>query len=814
MVLLTLVSQAQPQALLQEADRQLTLHAYGRSIELYTQLLSDFNTVLKPEQRIAAQASLAFAYKAAGDLQKAENTYRDLIGSGPLPADLSINYLHFAQVLASNGKYRESQAMFEKYNTLKGQQTARKSAAMAPASVGQGAPGTKKIPTKYRLEILELNTKNAEFSPMYFREGLLFVSGKKGGSAIETSGSGGGGGYLDLFYMPNRQDLRIDKIVKADGTVTKAPAQPAPKKEKSLLGGDYYTRATANDSRTLNYAGSYNVTGGLGYQKPGTVQRFDKEINTRYHEGPATFFSDGSRIIFTRNNYNGGRVRQSAEGVTNLKLYTAEQQNGTWVNVQELPINSNEYSVGHPALSKDDQLLFFASDMPGGFGGTDLYVSRYTNGQWSKPVNLGRQVNTKGNELFPFVDEVGNLYFSSDGQKGGLGGLDVYCAYMTNGTQATQIEHLEAPVNSDKDDFGLITDEFRRTGFLSTNRFNDSDDIVRFVRESSLYGCRNLTLRLYDEESNMPLDSVVVEVQSRTDGQPTRTLVTKTNGLAQLCLEGNSDFILRSSKDGFMTSTVGFSTQGMTDDSPSRLEIALFRPKELADTVQLSASAPSGNDGWGVVDPKKSRIRGVVMSERDRKPIEGVVVRLKNECDGMVQQVVTSADGRYEFELTENCEFTLIAAKERYGTNTNRIRKLPRRTPPKVLSADLKMLRVGDIVELDNIYYDLDQWTIRPDAARELDKLVATMRKYPTLSVEIRSHTDSRGENTYNRYLSAQRASSVVNYLASKGISRKRLVAAGYGETMPVNNCVDGVICTEAEYQRNRRTEFKVLAIK
>ena len=121
---------------------------------------------------------------------------------------------------------------------------------------------------------------------------------------------------------------------------------------------------------------------------------------------------------------------------------------------------------------------------------------------------------------------------------------------------------------------------------------------------------------------------------------------------------------------------------------------------------------------------------------------------------------------------------------------------------------------MGDVVSIDNIYYDLGNSTIRPDAARELNKMVATMSRYPSLVIEIRAHTDSRGDAATNKDLSTRRARAVADHLASKGISRKRMLATGYGESMLVNNCTDGIICTENEHQRNRRTEFKVLAIK
>lgn len=800
------ICHAQTDTLLEQANRQLTLKAYGRAIELYTQLLTDAPTTFTEQQRVTAQADLAYAYRQAGSLQKAERAYHDLTASTELTGDQVISYLRYAQLLGTLGKYQESQAMYDKYNKLKGQLSASAKAGveLTPALVNS------KKPIRYRLEVLALNTGNAEFSPMYYRDGLVYVSGKKGGSAIETTGSGGGSGYLDLYYIPDRSQLKVNRLIKADGSVVSKATKGRTRKGRRV-GDDAYTRPTANDSRTTpNYNASLNVTAGLGYnQRSGAgIQPFSRALNSRYHEGPVTFFSDGSRIIFTRNNYDGRRVRQSVEGVTNLKLYTALQQNGNWVNVEELPFNSNDYSVGHPALSKDDQLLFFASDMPGGLGGTDLYVARFVNGKWSKPVNLGKQINTKGNELFPYVDEKGNLYFASDGRRG-LGGLDIYYASLVDGSPTGTIEHLDAPINSAQDDFGLITDSNRKAGYLSTNRQGGNDDIFRFVRESSLYGCRNLTLRIYDEATQQPIDSAVVVVQARGEGRKEQTLVTK-GGLAQLCLEVDNRFIFQTSRDGYVTSTVGFSTSALVDDSPSRLEISLNKFRQVIDTVHV----PPADDGWGSTGTSIARIRGVITTELNPRPIEGVKVKLRNECDGTVQEVLTKVDGHYEFTLAPDCDHTLIATKGQYGTNASRIKKVARKSSPAIVTADVKMLQIGDVVKLDNISYDLDKWTLRPDASRELDGLVTIMQKYPTLTVEIRSHTDSRGDASYNRYVSAQRANSVANYLAAKGISRKRIVAAGYGGTVPLNDCVDGVTCTETEYQRNRRTEFKVLSIK
>ncbi len=791
---------AQTDSLLKQADRLLNYKAYGRAIEAYSELLTAHVDQLSSAQKSTAQGRLAFAYQQVGDNQKAERYYRDAIANN---TDENLQQiLQFAKTLASNGKLQEGQKQYERYLQLKDKQPVQQMPTGQPG-------GLRKDPVRYRLEYLALNSRGEEFSPAFYRDGLVYVAGKKGGSAIETTGNGGGSGYLDLFYVPNRNNLKVGSIINADGTTSKAPDNKI--KVQRNIGEDNYSRSTANDSRTVpNYYEGINISEGLGYNDRhiDLAQRFSQTLNTKYHEGPATFSRDGSRIIFTRNNYNNGRANKSAAGVNKLKLYTATQQNGSWMNIEELPFNSDEYSVGHPTLSHDEQFLYFASDMPGGLGGTDLYVSRYQNGQWGRPVNMGSTINTKGNDLFPFVDEDGNLYFSSDGRKG-LGALDIFFANLSNGVTVKTVEHLDAPINSVQDDFGLITDGNRLGGYFSSNRRDGNDDIYRFVRESSLFGCRDLTIRLYDTNTEQPLDSVSVLIKARGEGRPDLTLVSDANGFLRICLEGANAFIFQASRDGYINSTVGFTTQLLTDDQPSRLEIGLIKPTVVMDTITSISYVVTTTSPL-----TKSRIRGVVMGQRDRRPIEGVTVRLRNECNRSQREYVTGPDGRYTFDLVEGCDYTLIASKPEFGTNTNRIKKLPKKTKPKEVSADLRMLSVGDVVTIDNIYYDLDRFSLRPDAARELDKVVATMQKYPSLIIEIRSHTDSRGEAEHNKALSLQRAKAVASYLVSKGISRKRMATLGMGESQLVNNCTDGVICTDAEHQRNRRTEFKVVEIK
>jgi outer membrane protein OmpA-like peptidoglycan-associated protein len=794
------ITYAQQNVTKQQADHFFYAQSYAQAIAGYTELLNDNSQ--SSEQRKSILFNLAYAYKEVGDFPKAENMYRQLIALGEPTGPYKVAYLYYAQVLGKDGQIQEAQAMFDRYQSVK---------SAEDTQPGMGIPVVEKNNIIYRVETLGINTPNAEFSPAYFREGLVYVAGK-GSSGTSTST---GKGYLNLYYVPFRTDLTATGVYDIVDGVTPVDKFPASANLTNVrVGRDSYTRPTANDSRTIGSFTPFVFSEGLSLEasvaaksQRNSSREFSSEINSKYHEGPVTFSADGSTIIFTRNNFLEGRSGKSSDNINKLKLYTAQLQDGGWANVEELPFNSDEYSTGHPSLSRDGKVLYFASDRPGGQGGTDLYVVRWQNDRWSEPTNLGPRINTSANEMFPFADENGNLYFASDGYENSLGGLDLYYANM-NGRAVPRVFHLDAPLNSSADDFGIISDANRSTGYFSSNRLDGNDDIFRFTRETSLYGCRNLSLRVFEEGSDVPISNATVSVKARGEGKDEQILFTNSEGVINICLDGNNDFVFELSKDEYINSTLGFSTLSLSDDKPTRLGMSMLKLPPAPDSLTLT-------NNWEN-DPNVAipTLRGTVTSEGTNKPIEGVKIILQNECDEKTRQTVTGPDGRYEFELAEGCAYTLVASKPSYGTNKNSITRIPPASTPKVVSANLKMLKAGDYLELDDINYDTGKWEVRKDAARELDKMVATMRKYPTMKIEIGSHTDSQGNAQFNQYLSERRARAALVYLTSKGIARNRMEAKGYGETQLLNKCKDGVLCTEKEHQQNRRTEFKVLSIQ
>jgi outer membrane protein OmpA-like peptidoglycan-associated protein len=609
--------------------------------------------------------------------------------------------------------------------------------------------------------VYPLNSKYSDFSPMFYENGLVFVSARNEGSGIKRVFIQNETPFLDLFLFSDTLSLRKETRKSVEMALASLGSS-----EKSIKPNKIQANENFDDM-----------------EEP-EIEEFSKSINSKYHEGPVTFFKDYKKIVFTRNNYNKGRAKKSDKGVNMLKLFIASKKGNKWTDIKELPINSDQYSTGHPALSPDNRKMYFVSDMPGGFGGTDIYVVDYRDGSWGVPVNLGREINTEGNEMFPFVDEAGNFYFASDGHAG-LGGLDMFYVEFRNGVPFGGVENLGAPINSTKDDFGFITDAQRSHGYFSSNRrkgYSD-DNIYAFTK-----GCNSLNLIVLNQETNEPLADT--ELRMVKNGVNKQRYITNSQGQTSLCLESGSDFEFKAFKEGYEVGTITYGT--MSNSLAKKQQLKLYLE-------------PS----------KRPLVRGRIVSEVDQRPIAGATVTLENERDGSIETIITGVDGRYVFQPVRDGKYSVTAVKDNYAINTESIGKIKNSKKNISVEQNFGMIGEGDIFRLDNIYYDLDKSEIRTDAKKELDnKVIPILKKYPDIQIELRSHTDSRASEEYNLRLSAERAKSVVDYLIKKGISSSRLTAQGYGETELVNECDDSVKCSEVEHQQNRRTEFKILAVK
>ncbi len=437
------------------------------------------------------------------------------------------------------------------------------------------------------------------------------------------------------------------------------------------------------------------------------AEKLEGDFNSKYNESSVVITNDSTTMYFTRNSYNDG-YQKDKTGIIRLKLYKATKKGNSWKEIVELPFNSTEYSVAHPALSPDNAQLYFASDMPGTNGLSDIYVVDVnTDGTYSEPLNLGDQINTEGRDTFPYISKNGDLYFASDGHLG-LGGLDVFVCIDPNDPSKDNIFNLGRPINSKKDDFAFVIDDDTSLGYFTSNRAGGrgSDDIYKLKQLEAL----NTTCE---------------------------TLVA-----------------------------------------------------------------------------------GTVVNKESGEIIPEASVVIYNDKSQTVKDLKSDEKGEFRFMLDCGEEaFTAIGTKETFkqGTDSFKIEgkdaevKLTLELEPEDTVADVGE-DLAKVLDLNPIYFDFDRSFIRADARIELEKVIAYMNEYPSVKIDVRSHTDSRAPDDYNFALSNRRNKSTRKYLVDRGISESRLTGRGYGETQHVNECSNGVKCSEEQHQLNRRSEFIVVA--
>ncbi|MFZ1688782.1 MAG: OmpA family protein [Flavobacteriales bacterium] len=421
------------------------------------------------------------------------------------------------------------------------------------------------------------------------------------------------------------------------------------------------------------------------------AQPLPGEVNGQWHEGPVAFSADGKTMYFTRSHYTGHKLGKDDADVSHLMMFRATLNDaGDWTDIRAFAFNGDDYSTGHPALSNDGHTLYFASDRPGGLGGTDIWMSRDIGTGWTEPVNLGPIVNTPGNELFPTIN--GNtLYFASTAHLN-MGGLDIFST-RTENDEWTIPENMGYPLNTVHDDFSFVLDTVHNGGYLSSDR-TGNDRIHSFLINQRIFSLEGV---VGDSSDFLPnVEASIENIETLEE----RTTLSGPDGVFRFDLEPESTYDVTVHRDGYLNERKRVSTKGLA----------------VSDTLEIS--------------------------------------------------------------------FTLQA------------------------------IEVNKPIAIENIYFDYDKWDIRPDAAVELDKLVAIIKDNPDLGFELGSHTDARGGDLYNLVLSDGRANSTVDYLVRHGADPMRITAKGYGEERLTNRCSNGVACSEEEHQANRRTEFTITYVK
>ena len=434
-------------------------------------------------------------------------------------------------------------------------------------------------------------------------------------------------------------------------------------------------------------------------------EKINGNINTRFHESSLIYTTDYKKdtvIYFTRNNYFKNKKVYGSKNELNLKIYKAEKIDEKWKVYKSLRINSDYYSTGHPFVSPDGRRLYYTSDRPGGYGGTDIYYSEiHQRGGIGTPINAGPIVNTEGNEMFPYVNNEGKLFFSSDGHVG-FGQMDIFSALTDAENEIVDVINLGSPINSSSDDFAYYAHQDGITGYISSNREGGlgGDDIYKFkfTPELSLEGY------VTDGVNAMHLDSVQITLYDQQTQEIIAEALTDSKGYYRMPINRKRNYMIEAARKTHPTKTVFFNTYST--------------------------------------------------------PITTKMIRQ----DIVLEPVM-----------------------------------------------DLKIL-----ADLNKIYFDFNKSSIRPDAAKELDKVVKLMTiTYPDMIISLEAHTDPVGSHEYNDNLSERRAKSTYEYLIAHGVSKDQIVSyKGFGKRRLINHCKGRQDCNDEELELNRRTEFPILQIK
>ncbi|KLT66689.1 OmpA family protein [Pedobacter sp. BMA] len=630
------LSRSHAQYMLKEADAQYQLYNFKKAIDFYEQ-------AYKKKPTLYAAERLGECYAFTGNYTQTESWYAITAG---MPDTHPENVLHYARALQQNAKYAEAKQAYRKYKELN-----KDSAA-----------------TQNNTWLLSCDS-----SLIWMQNPTRTIVSNQGKLNSPQSDWG-------AFLHNNTLTFASDRGNVANGSMSQIPFlvfDGAKRPDKTVYGwtGNAYLKL-------------YSVN------SAGNLQLFPVDANTAYHLGPASFTSDGLEMYFTVTKIPQKPVYVSGKLATvNVEIFSSKQNaSGKWSAPVPFKFNRvNEYSLGDPFISPDGNSLYFVSNMKGGKGGTDIYLSKKTNaGEWELPVNL-MDINTEGNERTPYFYN-NYFYFSTDGRIG-MGGLDIFESQLIEG-KFSAAKNLGYPGNSPQDDFAYIKSG-PKSGYLSSNRNGGlgSDDIYRF-EEQQVFAFK-LSGRVFDKLSRQPLGDAIATL-TKTDGR-TLKIQTDENGTFRFNLDAISNYNLVADKTGFRSDATKIST------------------------VELAASTEIHKDLY---------LEKIVLD----KPIR-----------------------------------------------------------------------------LENIYYDFDKFNIRPDAAIELNKLVKMMQENPTIWIELGSHTDSRGNDQYNQWLSQSRANAAVKYIVERGIDKNRITAMGYGERRLLNDCANGIKCSAAEHQLNRRTEFKIV---
>ena len=505
-------------------------------------------------------------------------------------------------------------------------------------------------------------------------------------------------------------------------------------------------------------------------------------LNTKYNDGSFAFDK----------NTNEGLTMQCNEKSSGCVLIAAKynSKGDFWTGRKPLSFNNKEYSIGHPAISENGNILYFVSNMPGGSGGKDIWKSnRKNDGTWGIPINLGEKINTSGNEMFPFIIGDTLLFFASDGHFG-FGGLDIFYSAFHD-FEFSEPVNIGRPFNSSSDDINLIMKNDLSGGLFCSNRDNSFSD--------EIYSFEGFPLSLF-------VTGFTEEVGTNSPIQDAAIIFTGHNGKSDTVYTNSSGIYLFSDLIPYKQYKVKAHKEGYFDDlrtlNVSKMDV-IYSPDKTKITLNFLLSRKNF----------AAAIRGKITERSTNKPVTRQKVLISGSND-FSSFTFTDINGNYVFtDIKPKATYTIKISKKDYFAESRKceipdIRKATTFSKETGCDMDFQIEKKKEIT-LNNIYYDFDKVKLRDESKIELNKLVSMLKETPNVIIQISSHTDERGNDSYNNKLSDARAKAVVDYLIYSGIESERLISKGYGEQkLVIKNA-----STDEEHQANRRTTFSVLSV-
>jgi len=664
----------------------------------YSDAIPLYEAMLAKRKSKKMVSNLAEAYYRTYNMNASARWYAYLIENYGSDEDYD-HYFKLHHSLKAIGNYEKAHQLLQEYYQKKNDSVQAK----AVQNQATYLSNVEAIGDRFSIDNLVLNTVTSEFGAIAIDSNLVYTASKKEGTSAQKLYRWNNQKYLDIYTHPLSQLTMGDSI----------------------------------------------------------SQSLSKTVNTKMHEGTFAISKDRKTIYFTRNNFNKGRKRKDDNKVTNLKIYRATWSGETWGAVEELPFNSDDFSTEHPALSSDENLLYFASDRPGGHGSFDLYkIAIREDGSFGNPINLGSTINTEKKEQFPYIAKNGTLYFASDGHAG-FGLLDIFIATAIDGS-FSKPDNIGLPVNSGYDDFSISFDaEQPQKGYFSSNRptGKGSDDIYSFeiTKPLIIEDCQQFIEGiLIDKTTKQPIAEGKVTLRN-VDGTILNELITNQDATFRFPIDCGLSLNLQASKSGYQESFKNI--QGSDE-----------RNKVHDGTLELLSQQEIEKQEQLVEQRKKEQERIQAEREKERALVQAEKVKEKLQ--------------------KEKKERIAKAIKKE-----NAIVKEKNKT----------------VIKTEEIHFDYSLWYLRRESRERLGVVVKTMKNQPTITIEIGTHTDIRGNASYNKELSQKRADAVKEFLVKNDIAANRILAKGYGESQPLVKCETEESCSEEDHEWNRRCEFTIV---